>query len=85
MGEKELRNMLDSVTFGVSVLKLSMLHYLHVQLLGPPGLKKSHMIPEYDVSHFSTICILESLHGWPRSLRDSTKWHSLFTLRSTMK
>ncbi|GJZ28795.1 hypothetical protein Tco_0573442 [Tanacetum coccineum] len=40
-----------------------MLHYLHGQLLEPPGLKKSHLIYEYDVSHFSIIRIPDSLNG----------------------
>ncbi|GKB93613.1 hypothetical protein Tco_0979750 [Tanacetum coccineum] len=62
-----------------------MLHYLHLQLLEPLGLEKSHMIREYDVSHFSTIRIPDSLHGWPRSLCDSMKWQSLFALRKAMK
>ncbi|GKB99148.1 hypothetical protein Tco_0985285, partial [Tanacetum coccineum] len=62
-----------------------MLHYLHVQLWETHGLKKSHMIHEYVVSHFSTICIPDTLHGWPISLRDSMKWHSLFALRNAKK
>ncbi|GJT00765.1 retrotransposon protein, putative, ty1-copia subclass [Tanacetum coccineum] len=62
-----------------------MLHYLHVQLWETPGLKKSHMIHEYVVSHFSTIRIPDSLHGWLRSLRDSMKWHYSLGLRGSRK
>ncbi|GKA54252.1 hypothetical protein Tco_0753201 [Tanacetum coccineum] len=61
-------------------LEQYMLHYLHVQMWETPGLRKSHMIHEYVVSHFSTIRILDSLHGWPISMRNSMKWHSLFAL-----
>ncbi|GKA79927.1 hypothetical protein Tco_0786523 [Tanacetum coccineum] len=77
--------MLDHVCCFGMVVEQSMLHYLHVQLWEPPGLKKSYMIHDYVVSHFSTIRIPDSLYGWPRSLCDSMKWHSLFALQNTMK